>query len=452
MSKTIRLKKGYNIPLKGEAEKVFTRFLQSESYAVKPTDFAGLVPKLLVNEGDRVQGGSPLFCNKYNPDILFVSPVSGTVQSIVRGERRKILEVVVKPEDDQQHIDFGKANPMELSRGEIVSKMLASGVWPLLVQRPYAVVANPTDTPRNIFISGFDTAPLAPDLDLAIKDERENFQIGLDALSKLTNGKIYLGLNSDYPPSEVFTEAKGVEINYFSGPHPAGNVGVQIHHLAPISKGEVVWTIDPLNVVIIGRLFSTGIYNPTKVFALAGSEVIKPRYFISKIGASIESMIDGSITLPTEKLRFISGNVLTGSRIDSRGHLGTYHNMLTVIPEGNHYELLGWAAPGFNKFSKTSAFLSKLIPGKKFSLHTNMNGGERAFVMSGQYDKVVPMDILPVQLLKAILANDIDKMENLGIYEVAEEDLALCEFVCTSKINVQQIVRDGIELMVKELN
>jgi Na+-transporting NADH:ubiquinone oxidoreductase subunit A len=451
MPKVYKIRKGLNIPLKGEAEKVFTRADQAETYAVKPIDFQGLTPKLLIAEGDRVKAGTPLFFDKYKPEVLFSSPVSGIVHLIRRGERRKILEVLIIPDDVQEFEDFGKASPSNISRTEVLEKMLKAGLWPMVLQRPYAIIANPNDTPKAIHISAFDTAPLAPDLDFAVKDEAEAFQAGIDALAKLTDGKIHLNLNSDYPASSVFTKVKGVQQNFFSGPHPAGNVGIQIHHIEPINKGDLVWVVNPLDVIIIGRLFNKGIYDATKVIALAGSEIDKPRYFILKTGACINSIVKGNLSKSPDKVRFISGNVLTGTKITESGFLGFYDNMVTVIPEGNHYEFMGWAAPGLNKFSLSRSFFSWLMPGKKFEMHTNLNGGERAYVVTGQYEKVLPMDIYPVPLIKAILANDIDKMENLGIYEIAEEDLALCEYVCTSKTEVQAIVRDGINLMIKEL-
>ncbi len=451
MPKVYKIRKGLNIPLKGEAEKVFTRAEQAESYAVKPIDFPGLTPKLSVKEGDKVKAGSPVYFDKRNPDVLFTSPVSGEVHLVKRGERRKILEITIKPDTEQEYEDFGKSEPKTLSREEVIAKMLKSGVWPALKQRPYAVVAKPTDKPKAIHISAFDTAPLSPDLDFAVKDEAEAFQTGIDALSKLTSGKIHLNVNADFPPSSVFAKAKGVQLNHFSGPHPAGNVGIQIHHIDSINKGEIVWTISPQDVIILGRLFNKGIYDATKVIALAGSEVTKPRYFILKSGASIANIIHDNITDVPEKLRFISGNVLTGKKIDKNGYLGFYDNMISVIPEGDYYEFFGWAAPGFGKHSMSRAFFSWLMPGKKYRLDTNYHGGERAYVVTGQYEKVLPMDIYPVHLVKAILADDIDKMENLGIYEVAEEDFALCEYVCTSKTEVQAIIRNGIELMIKEL-
>jgi Na+-transporting NADH:ubiquinone oxidoreductase subunit A len=451
MPKVIKIRKGLNIPLEGEAEKIFSRIEQADNYAVKPIDFSGLTPKLSVKEGDKVLAGSPLFFDKYHPEILFASPVSGSVHLVRRGERRRILEVIVKPDDVQEFEDFGKSNPSELSRNQIVEKMLKAGVWPMIKQRPYAIIANPADKPKDIYISAFDTAPLSPDLDFAVKDEFDAFQAGVDALVKLTEGKVHLNLNADYPPSNVFTNVKGVEKSYFSGPHPAGNVGIQIHHINPINKGDLLWVVNPLDVIIIGRLFLKGVYDATKVIALAGSEVLKPRYLILKSGASISNFVNDNLKQDPDKLRFISGNVLTGTQISSDGFIGFYDNMVTVIPEGKHYEFIGWAAPGFGKFSLSRAFFSWLMPGKKYSLHTNLQGGERAYVVTGQYEKVLPMDIYPVPLIKAILANDIDKMENLGIYEIAEEDMALCEYVCTSKTEVQAIVRDGIELMIKEL-
>lgn len=451
MPKVHKIRQGLNIPLKGEAEKVFARAEQAEAYAVKPIDFHGLTPKLSVKEGDKVKAGSPLFFNKFRPSIIFTSPVSGEVFMVRRGERRRILEVIVHPDTMQQYEDFGAGQPSSLTREQIIEKMQKAGVWPMIKQRPYAIIANPEQKPKSIHISAFNTAPLSPDLDFAVKDEDEAFQAGIEALKKLTDGKVNINLNAEYPPSGVFTKVKGVEFNHFSGPHPTGNVGIQIHHVEPIFKGDLIWTVDPLDVIIIGRLFLKGIYDATKIIALAGSEVKKPRYFIFKTGASISNIVSNNLTQPVDKLRFISGDVLTGTSIAENGFLGYYDNMITVIPEGDHYEFLGWASPGINKFSDTRTFLSKLIPGKKFTLDTNLNGGERAYVITGQYEKVLPMNIYPVHLIKAILANDIDKMENLGIYEVIEEDMALCEYVCTSKTEVQAILRDGIELMIKEL-
>lgn len=451
MSKIVKIRRGLNIPMEGRAENVLVQSKMSETYGVKPQDFPGLLPKMEVNVGDRVKAGTPLFHDKNHPEVKFSSPVSGEVVEILRGDRRMILEVVVKASENIEYLPFGAASPADLSRNQVIEKLLESGVWPYIRQRPFGVVANPNDTPKAIFISCFDTAPLAPDLDFSIQREEENFQAGIDALSKLTPGKIHLGLNADYPAANAFKNAKGVERNYFTGPHPAGNVGVHIHHIDPIGKGDIVWVVNPLDVVIIGRLFLKGIYDTSRVVALAGSEVISPRYYRVISGAQIDSITSGNLKSNVE-LRYISGNVLTGTKVEPFGHLGFYDNMITVIPEGNHYEFFGWMSPGFNKFSASRTFLSRLTPWRKFKFDTNLHGGQRAYVVTGQYEKVMPMDILPVHLIKAILANDIDQMEQLGIYEVVEEDMALCEFVCTSKTDVQAILRKGIESMIKELS
>jgi len=437
--------------MEGRAENVLVRKNMSETYGVKPLDFPGLLPKLEVQEGDVVRAGTPLFYDKYRPEVKFSSPVSGEVVEIRRGERRQILEVVVKANGSVEYQVFGAAQPAALTRNQVVEKLLVSGVWPYIRQRPFGIVANPNDTPKAIFISCFDTAPLAPDMDFSIQGEDENFQAGIDALSKLTPGKIHLGLNADYPAASSFAKANGVEHHYFRGPHPAGNVGVHIHHIDPIGKGDVVWVVNPLDVVIIGRLFLKGIYDASRVIALAGSEVTSPRYYRVISGAQIDSITSGNLNSNIE-LRYISGNVLTGTKVEPFGYLGFYDNMVTVIPEGNHYEFFGWMSPGFNKFSASRTFLSRLTPWRKFKFDTNLHGGKRAYVITGQYEKVMPMDILPVHLIKAILANDIERMEQLGIYEVVEEDMALCEYVCTSKTDVQQILRKGIESLIKELS
>lgn len=450
MSKVIKIRKGLNIKLAGKAEKVLEKTELLSTYAVKPTDFPGLVPKLLVKPEDKVKAGTPLFYDKNKPEVLFTSPVSGTVKTINRGERRAILEVIVESDGSQVFEQFETGNLESLSRDEVKAIILKSGAWPGIIQRPYAVVANPADSPKSIFISGLDSAPLASDYDYAITGEEAAMQKGVDVLRKLTDGAVHLTVAADNATNSIFNRIKGVEYHQISGPHPAGNVGIQIHHIAPINKGDVVWTLDPWAVIILGRLFLKGIYDAQKVIALVGSEVLKPRYYRVISGAGIEKIVAGKVS--DAPLRYITGNVLTGEKVTTHGFLGYYHNTLTVIPEGKHFEFLGWAAPGFNKFSASKTFLSSLLPKKTYRLDTNLNGGERAYVMTGQYEKVVPMDIYPVHLIKAILAEDIEAMENLGIYEVAEEDFALCEYVCTSKIEVQEIVRRGLDMMMKEMN
>lgn len=450
MSVSVKLKKGFDLRIQGIAEKKLAGEIQSVSYAVKPVDFPGLVPRLAVKPGDNVQAGTPLFIDKLRPEIKFTSPVSGLVIASERGDRRKLLEVVVEKKGDE-FVDFGKADPSKINREQIKNHLLESGLWPAIRQRPYNIIARPHDVPKAIFISGFDTSPLAPDFNFIMDNSSSSFfQTGLTALTKLTEGRVNLILNGKGEASESLKKCTGVEISYFSGPHPAGNVGVQIHHLNPINKGEIVWVVNLQDVLSVGRLFEEGIYKHERIVALTGSEVLHPQYYKILSGASVESMLRDNVK--DGHLRIISGNVLTGTRIRSDGYLGYYDSQVTVIPEGDYYEFFGWAMPGLNKFSFSKTFASSLIPKKSYNLDTNMHGEERAFVMTGKYEQVVPMDIYPMQLLKAILAQDVELMENLGIYEIAEEDFALCEFICSSKIEIQSIVRQGLDLMIKEMN
>lgn len=450
MSKTVRLRKGLDIPLAGAAEKVIAGAVAPDLYAVKPVDFPGLTPKLDARPGDKVKAGSALFHDKLRPEILFTSPVGGTVISVERGDRRKILEVVVEKEADD-FIDFGKADPVSLTGDRIKELLLGSGLWPAIRQRPYHVIANPGNKPKSVFISGFDTAPLAPDYNFIAENIPVSlFSTGIAAITKLTGCKVNLVLNGAEKAPAFLTECPGAEISYFSGPHPAGNVGVHIHHIDPVNKGEVVWFINLQDVIAIGRLFAEGRYHPERIIALTGSEVINPQYYNMLSGSSVTNIVRDNVS--PGNMRYISGNVLTGTKISAGGYLGYYDSQITVIPEGDHFELFGWAAPGAGKFSFHRAFLSNLLPSKLFKVDTNFHGGERAFVVTGQYERVVPMDIYPMQLFKAIMTEDIDMMENLGIYEIAEEDVALCEFICPSKIEIQSIVRKGLNLMIKEMS
>jgi Na+-transporting NADH:ubiquinone oxidoreductase subunit A len=449
MSKVIKIRKGLDIKMKGAAEKIISQAESAETYAVKPVDFPGLTPKLAARPGDKVKAGSVLFFDKRRPEIKFTSPVSGVVKAVNRGERRRILEVVVESDGKRDPVNFKAGDPEGMSPEEIRQKMLDAGVWPAIRQRPYAVIARPDSVPKAIFISGFDTAPLAPDMDLIVKGQNQAFQTGINALGKLTRGDVHLSLNSAYPPSDVFTNAGGVTLHYFKGPHPAGLPGIQIHHIDPVNKGDVVWYLHPQEVIIIGRLFETGTYDAGRMVALTGSEVKKPIYYKLIGGSSIEPLVHGNVE--EGNLRYISGNPLTGTRISKIGYLGYYDSQMTVLPEGDHYELFGWINPGFGKFSLSHSFPTWLSPGKEYRIDTNMKGGLRAFVLTGEYEKVLPMDLYPMQLLKAILVDDFEKMEALGIYEVAEEDFALCEFICPSKIEIQSIIRQGIDLMIREL-
>ncbi len=446
MSKTIKIRKGLNIPILGGSEKIVQTASRAALYALKPTDFHGLIPKMLVKEGDTVRAGSPLFYDKYNEKVLFTSPVSGVFHEVVRGAKRRILGVVVKPDENDTFVDFGAANPSTLSRQEIVDKLLSSGCWPFIRQRPFSIIASPQNQPRDIFVSAFSTSPLAIDLDLVVAGNETYFQTGLDVLAKLTKGKVHLSIDSNNTRSKAFIDAKNVEIHKFCGPHPAGNVGIQIHHVSPINKGEIVWYADVQDIVVIGKLFQTGQFDATRVVALSGSEVIAPKYYRTKIGAQVNSITEGKLVEETGIVkRLISGDVLTGTKVETTGFLGFYHGQISVIPEGYEPQMFGWIAPNFNRFSISRTFPSFLFPGKKYRHDTNIRSGERAFVFTGVYEKVLPMDVMPMQLLKAILVNDIDKMEQLGIYEVAPEDFALCEYVCPSKIDIQDLIWQGLD-------
>ena len=458
MLQNIRLKRGLDIPIAGNAEPTIKKSIIPDIIAVKPTDFRCLTPKLTVKEGDAVKAGSIVCIDKKRPEIGFASPCSGTVQALVRGEKRKLLAVRLKSDNELQYVDVGMTDLSRLSADQVRKNLLESGLWAAIIQRPYGIVANPADTPKAIFISSFSTAPLAPDYNFTLKDETHNLQAGIDALKKLTKGNVVVGLReSDYATSPMY-KLKDVVYYTFDGPHPAGNVGVQINHISPISKGEIVWTIDPVMLAAIGRLFNEGIYDTSKLVAITGMRAKERCYVKTLPGISMEQIAEFASSEEVElygtpsQIRYISGDILTGENVGKKGYLGFYHNQITLISEGNYRECFGWAKPiRPKKFSLSKSYFSWLTPKKRYNMDTNLNGGQRAFVVTGLYEKVVPMDIYPVYLLKAILAEDIDKMEKLGIYEVIEEDFALCEYVCPSKIDVQEIVSKGIDLMIKEM-
>ncbi len=449
MSETIKINKGLDIKLFGEPQKVLTS-IYSNKFALKPTDFNAVFPKLLVKEGDEIKAGTKVFFDKYRDNIVFTSPVSGKITEIVRGPKRVLQEIRIDADPEISYIDFGIANPNDLKREEVIAKLLDSGVWPVIRQRPYSIIADPSDNPKAIFISAFDTSPLAPDYDLMVHGNGDIFQTGLDALMKLTNGKVHLNLDKSKNISRVFSNSKDVQINYFEGPHPTGNISIQINKIDPINKGDIIWYVNLQDILTIGRLFLEGKYDAKKIIALTGSEVEKPRHFKTIAGTSISEMVKNNVK--EGNLRYISGNVLTGTKIKSDGYVGFYDSQVTVIPEGDYYEFIGWALPGLHKFSFYRSFISWMTPKKKFRFDTNIHGGKRAFVMTGQFEKVFPLDIYPMQLVKAIMTEDIDQMENLGIFEVDEEDFALCEYISTSKIEIQSIVREGLDLMRKEMS
>lgn len=448
MANVIKLSKGLNINLKGKAKGEKMQTPQSTEFAVSPSDFPGVIPKLSVKEGDKVLAGEPLFFNKAYPDVKFASPVSGTVSAVVRGDRRKILFVKVQADNNQQYHDFGKADPTAMDAAAVKAKILEAGLFGYINQMPYAVSTTPDTTPDGIFISALRDMPLAGDFEMELKGNEQAFQTGLTALSRIAT--VHLGTGA-YQTSPALTDVKNVDLNVFDGPCPAGNVDVQINHIDPINKNKVVWTVDPTVVIFIGKLFLTGKVDLTRTIAVAGSEIKNPAYTDVLVGTPLKDILSDRLAA-TEHIRIINGNPLTGAKASLDSYLGAHTSEVTVIPEGdNADEMLGWIMPRTKQFSVSRSYFSWLFGKKKaYDLDARIKGGERHMIMSGEYDKVFPMDIFPEYLIKAIIAGDIDRQEALGIYEVAPEDFALAEFVDSSKLPLQKIVREGLNTLRKE--
>ncbi|MCD2260322.1 Na(+)-translocating NADH-quinone reductase subunit A [Psychroserpens luteolus] len=448
MSKDIKIKKGLDIKLVGEAEKTVEQAIISNFCTIRPEDFHSVIPKLVAKEGATLKAGDVIFYDKSNEDIKFVSPVSGTVVEVQRGPKRRIDAIKIQADKEQSFKDFGAFN-MDSDTAAVKAHLLTSGCWPFIKQRPYDVIANPEKSPKAIFISGYASAPLAADLDFVLSGKEAELQATVSVLSKLTEGQVHIGIGSNNSPLAGMNDAV---IHKVFGPHPAGNVGTHINKIDPVNKGETVWTINAQDLVVIGELLLTGKFNPERVVALAGSSVKKPRYFKTRIGSEVATMVYDNGVEKDGNDRIISGNVLSGKQLKPDGSLGFYDNVITVIPEGNDYELFGWNKPIFNKVSTSRAFtFSWLNPKKKYDLNTNTNGEHRAFVVTGSYEQVFPLDIYPMQILKACMYQDLDEMEALGMYEVAPEDFALTEFICVSKQPHQDIIRKGLDLMLKEI-
>jgi Na+-transporting NADH:ubiquinone oxidoreductase subunit A len=448
MSKSIKLKKGYDIKLVGEAQPKVVDAEMPKTFAIKPKEFRHKRFKVLVDAGTEVKAGTPLMYDKDHPELQITAPVSGEVAEVKRGDKRVLEEIIILADSQMKYEDFGSADPNAISSEEVKSKLLASGAWAFLRQRPYDVLANPEEKPKAIFISGFDSAPLAPQIDLLVAGEEQAFQAGIDALKKLTGADLHLNVHATKTNSEVLLKAKNVTLNKVEGPHPAGNVGIQIHHINPLNKGERIWYIHPSDVVIVGRLFLTGKFDARRIIATTGAEFEHPQYYKTILGAQASVFTKGN--LKSVKSRLVSGNLLTGTQIKEEGYLGFYHYQLTSIEEGDDLEFMGWLLPSYPRPDISKSFFSGWLKNRVYKANTNMHGEERAFVVTGQYEKVLPMDILPTFLLKSIMYKDIEEMEELGIYEISEEDFALCEFVCTSKLPVQKIVREGLDLMYQE--
>ncbi|AVR45543.1 NADH:ubiquinone reductase (Na(+)-transporting) subunit A [Christiangramia fulva] len=447
MSKDIRIRRGLTLRLEGEAEKELVQAPRSKTFAIKPPDFHSVVPKMVVKEGAKLLAGDEIFYSKYTGEVRFTSPVSGVIKEIKRGEKRRILEVIIEADAENSYRDFGKMDASTADAKDVKQRILDSGCGAFINQRPYDIIADPKDTPKAIFISAVTTAPLAGDKGFIIKDKIAAFQEGVYALQKLTPGKVHLCVDDN--SAQYLKDIKGVEIHHVKGPHPAGNVGVQIHKIDPINQGERVWTVGVEDLAIIGNVFLTGQYRAERTIALVGSEAENRKYYTTFIGANVTDIIGKEVS---EEVRIISGDVLTGTQLSNNQYVGFFDNEVSLIPEGNKFRMFGWLPFTYNNIhSNSRTSLAWLFPNKKYNPTTNMNGEERALVVTGEMEEVLPMDIYPMQLIKACMAGNIEKMENLGIYEVAPEDFAAVEYTNTSKLEIQEVIRLGLDLMITEV-
>jgi len=444
MSKDIVVKRGLDLKLVGKPSLEILEATLSQDFSIYPADFHGVYPKLVVKENDSVKAGDILFYDKNSEKVKFVSPVSGKIKEIVRGERRKVLEIKILADNN---ISYKKINKLKSdSPSDIIDYLLENGLWTFVKQRPYDVIADPSSNPKEIFISGFDSSPLSADYDFTTKDQKESILEAIKYLSKLTKGSINISLRKE--SNSFLKDLNNVVIHNVSGPHPSGNLSTIINRVSPINKGDIVWTLNLPDLVVIGNTILNGKFSPERLIALVGSSISKPQYIKVLLGSNISTFLN----LNDSNSRIISGNVFTGTKIDLNGHLRYYSNEITAIPEGNDYDLFGWAKPMFEKFSVSRALtFSWLFPNKNYDLNTNTNGEHRAFVVTGSFEEVFPLDIYPMQILKACMYKDLDEMEALGMYEVSPEDFALTEFICVSKQPHQNIIRDGLDLMKKEI-
>ena len=450
MSYDIKIKNGLTINLKGAAQNIIKKAATPKTISINPSNFHLIIPKMVVKIGQKISQGDVVFFSKKDERIKFCSPVNGVVKEIIRGAKRKIIEIIIESIGDNERSSKKAIDYKNLSSEQVKNLLLDSGCWPFIKQRPYDIIANPSDSPKSIFISTFNSAPISADFQIILDDQKEEFKHGVKILSKLFSGDLNIGIEKNN--KSFLNDIENVKINTFNGPHPAGNVGVQIHHIDPINSGEKVWTLGAEDVANIGRYFMTGSYNPVRTLAVSGPPVKYPKYYKTVAGSELCEIIKDAGINQNDHLRFINGDVLTGYKVESDNYLGFYNNTLSVLREGNHYRMFGWVPFVNNKVPsiyKTS--FSWLFPNKKYDLDTNLNGEERALVVTGEMEKVFPMDILPMQLLKECMAGNIEKMESLGIYEVAPEDFSLIDYSSSSKIEAQYIIRKGLDLMISEV-
>ena len=447
--KRIETQRGANLNLNGIAEKILDKTLSVNACALRPDDFFGTTPKLCLKEGSNILAGTPVFYSKKTPDIKIVSPISGTIKKILRGPKRKIENIIIESSTNQESIIHEVKGWKKMDINNLKQLLMESGNWSFIHQRPYGIMANPLDTPKSIFVSTAKTGPLGEDYHFVLKEDQKEFQLGIDLLNRLVDQPVFLGLDKSRPG--YFESIEGVQHYSFEGPHPAGNLSLHIQKLSPLNMNDHVWTVNPEDVVNIGRFVSSGVFSPQRTIAVSGNAVKNPKYFRTKIGAELAPILN-KVGIKFDNVRVINGDVLTGNTAFISGHLGYFNNLVTVIPEGSHYRMFGWLPFKDNKIlSLSNTSLSRLFNRKGFEVDTNLNGEERALVVTGEMEKIFPLDIYPMQLIKACMTEDIEKMEALGIYEVVPEDFGLVDYANTSKIEAQEIIRQGIELMINEV-
>ena len=447
--KGIRTRRGANLNIKGIAEKILDNTTSVTTFALNPDDFFGTIPKLICKEGAQVEAGAPIFFSKKNPDIKFVSPVSGTITAIERGPKRKIERICIAASKTQKFVSHSVQGWEKMDREQLKALLMESGNWPFIHQRPYGVMANPDDTPKAIFVNTVKTNPLSEDLRFVLKDDQKEFQLGIDLLNKLVDQPIFLG--TDKAQMGYFQTVERVQHYTVEGPHPAGNLSLHIQNITPLNMGERVWSVNAEDVANLGRFISTGTFSPQRTIAISGNAVDNPVYFKTLIGSALAPFLE-KVGINQQYVRIINGDVLTGAQADPSGYLGYYNNLVSVIPEGNNYRMFGWLPfKDNNILSLSNTSFSRLFNRKGFDVDTNLNGEERALVVTGEMEKTFPLEIYPMQLIKACLVEDIEKMEALGIYEVVPEDFGLVEYANTSKLEAQEIIRQGIELMINEV-